>query len=216
MNLEETIKAITALDNCLSNNTPIVGSSSSFGKILRELFDSVLKDNRADTNKYIMDTARCFMLNKTEIKVNLPSLCDCVDKDILSLIFFKMSKIDNWNEVDLDEFVFGDSSHTANLLTPKIYYIFPNITHIYIYTTDISGKECCPMSLIALLSIIKNTEVKKITIEAKKWSDKETWIGLLWNRSSSEYIEKYKAEKFNITVERDDEDKYDNIIICRM
>ena len=71
------------------------------------------------------------------------------------------------------------------------------------------------MSLIALLSIIKNTEVKKITIEATRYGKKgdKTWIGLLWNRSSSEYIEKYKAEKFNITFVKGAQDE---IIICRM
>ena len=218
---------MTALDISLSESK--VPKDNLDVTVLRSLFEHTINGNKSNVNKYIIDTFNCFRLNKSKLKINLVNINGLDDK-LLNLILYKGDMI-YWSH-HADRFSRRDEGDQTNLVRPEIYQIFTNVNTMEIYTTDWEGYSCCTISLMALLSSIKNTKIERIEIKAyeyRYWNEiteeyvyfAKTWLYLLWSASSTDIVEKYKAEKINILFQQKEtenrwRDKYDMIIIERM
>ena len=186
---------------------------------MRKLFDITLgNDSSIDINKYILGTFRCFIRNKTRLNINFNELKkafkDDEDDSFLDLFLFERNEIKEWNEYKFER---RDESDYSNLIKPEIFELFTNIEEI---TIDIR-KEYYTLSLIALLSIIKDTNVRHVIIEGKGYSDK-SWLEVLWNTASQDIIDKYSRQQFNIKFHHERRDRgygesiTDKIIIERI
>ena len=197
LNLETVMSAITALDNCLSNEAP---ASYNHGKVLSALFDYALYD-KAHTkfNPYVYATFDCFRRNKTEISI-----------DIGSLQFYGKIRINDGKLLDLfihqiHEFVRGEEDTTninnMNMLKPELFQLFPNINHVYIRASDYRGFIDYIFSLSQLLSLLGQTKVNRVDIVAygkESSPSRASWIKKLWISSSEVIRERFSKQKFDI------------------
>ena len=233
-NLEKVIEPISFLDECLTDpHTLTVKKSKSHYNTLRKLFDITLgNDSSIDTNKYILGTFRCFIRNKTRLYINFENLKkafkDNEDDSFLDLFLFKMNEVKEWNE---SKFERRDESDYSNLIKPDIFKVFTNIEEI---TIDIMGDSeyivdghfweygFYTLSLIALLSIMKETNVRLVIVEAYGFFKDKSWLEVLWNTASQDIIDKFSRQQFNITFDHRKDDEYvvsqteDKIIIERI
>lgn len=204
LNIQKAIKAITALDTVLSG-----GWIGGMGSLIAYAINSIANDNASHTNKYVVETFNCFRLRKNTFRIDLVKInyfAD-VDETLVHSVLCKGDMIggtdDDYDGEDLEDYEFTrrDSRDTTNLLRREFYGIFPNVKKLIIHTTDKEVNFCCTMSLLALLSSIKSTEITRIEIVAWR-NDEKTWLDLLWGTSSKNLIAMYKAENYKISIRR--------------
>ena len=93
----------------------------------------------------------------------------------------------------------GEKDDT-NLFTAQLLQIFDQVKSITMKTSCLVN-ECYTISLMKLLSMIENSSVETVRIEAlafdgRKYRGNNSWLFLLWSASSMEITEKYKNKHF--------------------
>ena len=108
INLQHQIQAITALDNCISNNMNWgnkISADAKYGLIIRELFGgycSLNPFNRNDKNyhQYLYQTFDALVQFKHNVKIDIDSLCFYVkDELLLGLLMNKIIKVKNKSDI---------------------------------------------------------------------------------------------------------------------
>ena len=151
--------------------------------ILRGLFNSCLSKQEYVGNQYIWNIFNSFINHKQEIKIDIDQLDEnCENKQLLQLILSEIVK-----QEDKKEEYCSDKYKNKNLLKPQILSIFKNVTHLEIYC------RLYPLSLESLLSLINNTQIKKVEIEGYFWLKKVKEMSSFNNISS-----KYQKANFNM------------------
>eukprot|EP01084_Bolivina_argentea_P308477 533430_1 len=92
-----------------------------------------------------------------------------------------------------------------NLVVDKqIFSVFKNVKNVFIMSTSGGGSYCYTFSLTALAWLIDSTSVEKVIVQAvlKGYPNKDSWVSLLWDRSSSKIKQKYEQKKYAITYKR--------------
>ena len=192
-------------------------------KILRKLFDHTLRiDDALDIHRYIVDTFQCFAQNKSYLEINFYTLKEVFEDhdndNFLDLFLFERSVVKEWDE---SKFERRDKNDNCNLIKPEIFKLFKNINQIVIRISgDDDGKEYYTLSFIGLLSIISNTNVRKVAVKIfvrPRDSSYKSWLELLWKRASQDLIDTYSRQQFDIKFDHDKDDGWitDEIIIER-
>ena len=179
LNLEKVIRAITALDNIISNKINgwfKISSDSGYVDLLSVLFVHILSGKKKKKlNEYVFDTFQCFVKNKRKINIDIHNLTYYVkDEGLLNLIF--------------DEDLMNEEILT-NLIRPQIFKIFDNVQQITI------SSYYYGFSLFGFLSLIKNTKINKATIYGY-------WINDLWVFCEKEVVEKFSATNFKLEFKK--------------
>lgn len=183
-----------------------------------------------DIHKYIIDTFQSFLKYRTTLTINYFRLDKSFNEEdnFLDLFLFKRNKIElkykskfNLNEEwEESKFKRRDSNDYSNLIKPEIFQLFPNIKTIYIdigaESSDVenyhtSYLEDCKayhtLSFIALLSIIKDTNVQQVNVETTGLSMfRKSWLEVLWETQPRDIIEEYRINYFHIKFEHLKED----------
>ena len=201
-NLESFIKPLTILDNILSNNvyrSNIISDNDKNVSILSCLFSSCLSKQQYVGNQYIWNIFNSFINHKQEIKIHIDQLDEyCENKQLLQLILSEIVKQEEYKE----EYC-SDKYKNKNLLKPQILSIFKNVTYLYI------DCDSYPLSLESLLSLINNTQIKKVEINGEYWLRKVKEMS-----SFNNILSKYKVANFNMEFDEDDEEfgTYDEVL----
>ena len=199
LNFEYLVGAMTALDNCISNQIRNeVSASHKYGEKLSVLFNYIINGKlEKKWNKYVYDTFHCFTRNKQIIHISVGALKLLVkDKDLLNLICYKL---------DDNNFEIIDEENLTNLIRPHLFKIFENVQEIYVETFDYG------LYLFGLLSIIKNTKIKKATITATTPS----WINNIWSSHEQQIVDKFDASNFDVQFKQKPDEDEDLIIIVK-
>ena len=102
------IGAITAYDNCISDNIHQynkINEENKYGLKLKALFNYVLNNKLEKVyNQYIYHTFECFRRNKKKLIIDLYDMTDCCeDKELSNLILCKLNDKDKKQEIADDE-----------------------------------------------------------------------------------------------------------------
>ena len=146
------VTPITILDNIITNNVTssnTISDNSADVEILSLLFSS--KEN-LKINPYILNTFKCFVNHKQEIRIDIRLLDKyCFNKELLGLLFSKIVSDTNTKYED------------QNLIKKQVLKVFGNVTSLYIEC------HCYSFSLLAFLSIIDGTNINKVEILGSEW-----------------------------------------------
>ena len=146
-----------------------------------------MRENISSINQYVYNTFISFITQKTKIDIHLHAAAGIKDKYFLDIVLFDIEA--DGSKYDRDECDF------TNLIRPQIIKLFKNLTQITINTAGWRGTYT--ISLLALLSMIKNSSVTDVTI----YDTYNRWLYKLWKRSSNEIIERYEKAMFSITFD---------------
>ena len=183
---QDIITALTLFDNLISSAEKfVIFPDNCNGILLSKLFNYTITQNISSINQYVYNTFISFITQKTKIEINLDNAAGIKDKYFLDIVLFDIEA--DGSKYDRDECDF------TNLIRPQIIKLFKNLTQITINTGDWSGTYT--ISLLALLSMIKNSSVTDVTI--RDYGNE--WLSKLWKRSSNEIIERYEKAMFSIT-----------------
>ena len=132
-----------------------ISDNSADVEILSLLFSystsSSSKEN-LKINPYILNTFKCFVNHKQEIRIDIGLLDKyCFNKELLGLLFSKIVSDTNTKYED------------QNLIKKQVLKVFGNVTSLYIQSYSYS------FSLLAFLSIIDGTNINKVEIYGKEW-----------------------------------------------
>jgi len=196
------------LDQCLSGDymEEEIEEAEVYHKTLEDIFDNTQQSDpsTAYLNKYVVDTFGCFVRNKTTFEIAFIYLKYgfVAESSLLDIFLFKRSVIEDWDPI---KFKRREEEDYSNLIKPETLKIFANVTDIILYTSDAWGEMCWTLSFIALLSLIKNTNVKRVIVEAWGRSYK-SWLYLVWNGFSEDIIKKYQQQKFEVKYQQEIDD----------
>lgn len=159
MNLEEPIGAITALDSLLTADTTansLKGMDNKKASIIKELIEyKLISGKKQIFDKYVYDTFECFINHKETISF-IPYYFyeeNMKDEKLLDLLIYeykdtkRLTNVISWDDVD----------DRRNLMKPEIFQVFTNLK-----TINVSIEY--PVSLLALLSMIKDTSVENVAM----------------------------------------------------
>ena len=123
-NQESLIEQLTTLDNVLHWNVKLfILPSPKVVPVLHHIFSCVILEQKYVGNEYIWDTFNTFIMNKTDISVNIDSLdYRCTNKELLKLIFYDFYKGVLAIATDKNQ----------NLIGPEILSIFKNVSDLAI------------------------------------------------------------------------------------
>lgn len=187
-NLQSLIGPLTTLDNILSNDVRhnnIIRNNKKDASVLKHLFSVILSKKEYIGNKYILDTFNTFIMNKKRITISISKLHKfCKNEELSKLMFGNFSR-----KAHREFYPECIEEENQNLLNPDILKIFKNVTHLKI------NCEGHPFSFEYLLSLIKETKIKKIEIYA---GTSHRWDKLKSSSAYDEIAKKYKKAKFII------------------
>ena len=235
-NYEDIASAITLFDNMLSG---ISTSCDNLAVLLRKskpILNHLLFDqDKSRFNEFIYSTWNAFISNKTQIIINMWRLHEHIGNlEFLGLIFsnFRTDKFETefldhnthkkinteilemFNRLpNSNNFSQPRDKDDANLIKPEILNIFSNATSLTIDRTQYYYPNTYwPLSLDALLTLIKNTNIKKVKITAHPNRLNKSWISSVWKeksvksksnkeKESNEIVKLYKQSGYNIQRE---------------
>lgn len=215
LNFEKIIQSITVCDQIISGTFGLekIDSLDFYHVVLRTLFDHALGRDSSDVdlNKYVIDTFESFVENKTSVWIDLERLNKNVAHDKLLDLFLNERSVTNYWKPKI--FNIRDDADYSNLINPVMLKVFKNVTELSIDTAAIIKDSmydyvCYSMSIIALLSVIKDTNLQRVIIRTSvvtlsTYGESYTsWIEMLWNACSDDIIEKYKDEQYQISFEQ--------------
>ena len=201
-NFEKIISCISLFDACISNQhlhdkdwKSKMDSSNHCGKVMKKLIADHLGLESYGIHQYIKSTFNCFCKNKTLLYYDLWTLETNVKDDKLLNTIIPTVEKDEENNIKMR----SETDYT-NLFDPKLMQIFPNLKRIRLVL------EIHTISFLALLSLIKNTGVKKVEVNMD--------VKSYWKENSANIVQRYKDENFNVKFTQRMCD--DEIIITRM
>ena len=208
-NYEDFISALCYLDRMISG-AHLEESKDEYVLLISDLMNNIIgKKTIRKYDSYIYDTFECFIINKRQMVLDLPELYKVkTNNKMIDLIMNGMERNRYWERKER-----GDNDAT-NLFVCEIFKVFKNIKNIIIITTTDNGLYCYTFSIVLLLWLIESTSVEKLIVKAVcYWNGNEydSWLHLLWNKSSSFLKQQYQQKNYDITKKRiknhDDEDE---------
>ena len=165
LNLQSQIKAITALDNIISDDVDEnceIEEGQKYGSILSELMSP---SKPYIFHPYLYETFQCFARHKKEIRINLYNIDKHVlDKQLKELLFSSLvwANADYLGHRSIKGWIYDDTNQ-ENLIRPKIFGVFQHVEHLYMNV--LSDFKQYPFSLARFLRIIRITDISKITLD---------------------------------------------------
>ena len=217
------VTALSYLDSIFSGvfNGRDVSSniSDEHVSMLKNLFSQKINDGETDLiefDPYIKSTFECFAESKTDIVINYDNLDRrYVNIDIKHLLIHKIEKTLGGSKT------VRDKSDMSNLLRRELFNVFNKITSLTLITTDY-GSTSWTLSMIELLSIIKDTSIKEVKVLASNGRNDEyknnSWITHLWVLSSLSLIDTYSKSNYKIVLQNKIgfQNKYHGFVITKI
>lgn len=211
LNLEDSISAITALDNIISNNVfpnNRIPDGSNYGIIINQLLSQMMnkeasnQESTLNIHPYLYTTFKCFIAYKKEISIHIDRINDYVkDKKLLNILFDDIVK----EKTELRDKEFAEVHSDQNLIRPAVFSVFKNLEIVNIITASNLGYSIYPFSLLSFLDIIEQTKVNKISIRSNYNYDEKFYPWLDDIETSSAFasvVAAYKMKKFDATIKR--------------
>ena len=226
-NYETFSRAITVFDACLEwgqTSIPSADPDKKYGLVLKKLIDAEISGEKDGIDEYILKSFHAFTQKKKQLNINVSEVMKSIeDEHLIKNIFFGTEKI-KWKS-GKTEFVRRSETDKTNLFHSKLIQLFSNCVEInmMINSNDFDlfdeGRDICPISFIALLSIIEGTKVTKIHISIYWGRDDEgeSWLDALWEGHGREIMRKYQETGYSIeyTKERNSITiKHDSVSEC--
>ena len=187
------IIALSYFDSIISGNRDPYTSRQITDKhvsMLLGLFNHELNDDdggkEMQFDDYLLATFKTFIHHKAQIVLDYNDVDYILtNSKIRDIIMYPMAKSKEKR----------DGNDTINLFKPSILQIFTKVKSI---TLNISnGYECWSISLVKLLSIIKDTSVQQVHVSLGSSKSLTEWIKSEWE-SSEKLTSLYKKSGFTI------------------
>lgn len=192
-NFQDIIKPIRFLDKLFSAKEVDSANAGDMG-VLIQLLEAQMNGTFTGSSDYMHNLFRAFLQSKKELWFNydyLMSEKDC--QELVKIMFHEVERTEKQQPEKRKE------TDYTNLLQPRFIQLFKQLDHLKLL---VSFKECdFVISLMAVLSFIKETGIKRVEILAENgkvlYSD-PSWMKKFWDTSSEEIIQRYKAHSLNI------------------
>ena len=175
--------------------------ASLISSLFYQFLNKKEEKNMIGLDEYIKSSFQCFVQNKVNICLSYPYLGDVfqVNEKMRNLILYKL-------ESNLDFKISRDDGDLTNLLRIELLRVFHNVRTVELITNIAGGnkKGSITISMISLLSVIKDTSLQRIFILSygdDRENDKyESWQSYLWKLSSSKLMDKYSKLNYKIDL----------------
>ena len=134
------------------------------------------------------------MLNKQTLEINIRKVAALLNNLLIS------PEISKWKKNGESKFIRRKETDLTNLFQPRLMTVFKHVHAIYIKIDETANPEnIYTISLMALLSLIEGTVVKKVDIKLG-WRQNygKSWIETLWFLHAKEIRAEYKEKGYHI------------------
>ena len=218
-NYGDITKAITAFDACISGESdiPNTDATKEYGKALSKLITAELTGRNDGVDDYILKTFHALLQNKNKIEINVVKVMEYIqDKELLKCVLVT-PEISEWKYGESD-LIRREETDRSNLFNPQLIQLCNNVERIDFYMNDYDNHDkIYTVSLIALLSIIEGTQIRKVIMRLY-WKKEEgiSWMNSLWDLHEQEIKTKYKGKGYNITYKFHEEYEMEDLQVDKL
>ena len=178
--------------------------------IIKELF---IDNKILSFDEYIQMMVKAYIKNKQLITINMDGLDEIYGdngKELVSFIIEDEIKYKKIKDID-----FVNITSSDNLITSKIFDMFPSTTNINLNMGAIHGEYI--FDLFMFLEIISKSDtwkIIKIKERVERWNENKSWLYLYYNSCLSSLESEYKKYGLKIQFKSIESDEY--LIISRI
>ena len=199
------VAALSYFDSLISGSTDgkhvSMEITDKHATLLLSLFNHALdhKDDKniIDFDEYIQSTFKCFVESKTDIIITYKNLSfPSVNDKIRRLIIPELMKMD-------DDDLMKDQDNLKNLPKPEILEVFNKVKSMTLITRNVLSDYDYKFSFYALLSLIKMTSLRKISVLSRGFNKRykiHSWMISLWALSNKELVNIYNKSQYQIEL----------------
>merc|ERR1712228_508373 len=154
------------------------------------------KETKATFPPFIIECFDAFIRNKQQTIFDLYYLSEYGDERMNNLLFHSLQQRDYNEEIQRND------DDQNNMIKSEIFSVFHNIETLIIQSTF--GSNSYSFSLMALLNVISQCNVKQIIIKSQESYHGYNWIKSLWKSDEQKLKKEYAAKNYEIEMVKEE------------